>query len=97
MGINIDYKYRTYLEVQQIFEKQFIFSWNDVMIFWILFVLLFIWIMYIFPMMKIYMDMNKKLKEQQVKKLALKQILIQKEIENEIQKEIENESISSIS
>lgn len=93
MWLNIEYKYRTALEIQSIIEKYNNFSIIEMIILGIIFICLICLVMYIIPTIKVYIKMKNKIKESENKKLALKQIIIQKEMEEEVQKEMENENL----
>lgn len=93
MWLNIEYKYRTALDIQNIIEKYNNFSIIEIIILGIMFIWVICLVMYIIPTIKVYIKMKNKIKESENKKLALKQIIIQKEMEEEVQKEMENENL----
>jgi len=50
-------------------------------------------VLFLIPSLNVYFNMAKKAKEIEDKKIALKQIIIQKEIEENIEREIKNENL----
>ena len=96
MEINIEYTYRTFKEIQGMVEKFNNFSIIQFSILIIIFIVIICIILYIMPAIDVYLKISKKAKESENKKLALKQILIQKEIEEGVQKEIENENLNTL-
>lgn len=90
--LSIEYKYRTLHEILKLIEKYNNFSNIELWILFFIIVFLYIWILYIFPIINVYIIALWIEKKNQSKKLALKQILIQREIEEELQKEIEIEN-----
>ncbi|MDD5769580.1 MAG: hypothetical protein PHE25_01325 [Candidatus Gracilibacteria bacterium] len=90
--LSIEYKYRTLHEILKLIEKYNNFSNIELGILFFIIVFLYIGILYIFPIINVYIIALGIEKKNQSKKLALKQILIQREIEEELQKEIEIEN-----
>jgi hypothetical protein len=53
--------------------------------------MIIVFVVYIFPEIKRYLDLQKKKKLSNAKKFALQQIIIKKEMEDEVQKELAEE------
>lgn len=86
--INLNYTYISSGEIFQdiVFIKDFEILWYAIIIF--LIILCIIFIMYIMPVFYSIKESYKTQKEKDSKKLLLKQIIMQKELEDEILKEI---------
>lgn len=93
MWLNIDYKYRSALDIQNTIGKYSNFSIVEIIILGVIFIWVICLVMYIIPTIKVYIKMTNKRKDSENKKLALKQIIIQKEMEEEVQKEMEEENL----
>lgn len=93
MWINIEYKYRTLKEILDLIHKFNNFSLIEIIVLLLVIVLISALVLYILPSLSVYFNIAKKAKESENKKIALKQILIQKEIEEDIQKEMESENL----
>lgn len=88
--ININLTFRS---IEEIFTNStmLINFWIiQYLILWISLVLLIIVVLYINPAIAYILDYFKLEKQKRIKKQALKQILIQKELEDEMLKEVEN-------
>ena len=84
------FKY-TYLNINEVFEK-IIYISNDNLI-WIIFLILIISIViiinnYIFPWVLFFTENYKKEKKKKERKMLLRQIQLQKEVEDEIEKSL---------
>lgn len=89
--ININLTFRTIDEIFKNITFLNNFSLLQILLFIMLICLIIVWALYINPIIAfliIEFEKNKKIKN---KKMALKQILIQKEIEEEIEWQIKNE------
>lgn len=93
MLINIEYKFRTLQELNNLILKFSDFSLIEIIIIILTIIIIIVLILFIIPSLNVYFNISKKAKEAENKKIALKQIIIQKEIEEEVEKEIEEEEI----
>lgn len=89
MLTNIEYKFRTLQEINDLILKFNHFSLIETVIMLLSIILVVTLILFIIPIINIYLNIRKINKIEKNKKIALKQILIQKEIEENIQKTIE--------
>lgn len=88
--IAIEYNFKNINEINNSITKLSDFWIIDAFILILLIILISLLILYVIPTINIYFKALKKQKEQDNKKLLLKQIIIQKEIETEIENEINN-------
>lgn len=90
-NINIEYKYREFWEIFENVKNIWEFSYMELSILFILILFVIVCVLYIFPIIGIIKDFHNREKEKQKKKLSLKQIIINKEIETEIENEFKRE------
>lgn len=88
--ININLTFRS---IEEIFTNSTLlinFWIIQYVVLWVSLVLLIVFVLYVNPTIAFILDHFKLEKQKRIKKQALKQILIQKELEDEMLKEVEN-------
>lgn len=85
-----EYKYLSLIEINKLIRHSTEFSIIELSIFIWLILFLVILTFYILPTIIYLLELNKKNREKENKKLMLKQIKIQWEIEHEIEEEMKN-------
>ena len=88
-----EYKYITIKEIIDNLTKLSDFWSQELIILWSFMVFIFILLYYIIPAVKIIHKYNLDKKKSIKKKLFVKQIIMQKELEDEIEKELEEYNI----
>lgn len=83
-----EYKYITYLEVVKKMKIIIDYSIIEIIILLISVFLILWFILYIIPIINVYLENNKLIKEKNKKKNLLKKISLQRNIEDKIAKEI---------
>jgi len=93
MLTSIEYKFRTLEELNNLIPKINDFSLIETIFMILIIITITILVLFLIPSLNVYFNMAKKAKEIEDKKIALKQIIIQKEIEENIEREIKNENL----
>jgi heme/copper-type cytochrome/quinol oxidase subunit 2 len=93
MLTSIEYKFRTLEELNNLIPKINDFSLIEIIFMILIIITVIILVLFLIPSLNVYFNMVKKAKEIENKKIALKQIIIQKEIEENVQREVENENL----
>jgi cell division protein FtsL len=93
MLTSIEYKFRTLEELNNLIPKINDFSLIEIIFMMLIIITVIILVLFLIPSLNVYFDMAKKAKEIENKKIALKQIIIQKEIEEDVEREVKNENL----